>query len=96
MKLSTTIAALLIATASAFTSSAANAATRSSTALNLAVGETAPDFSLKDQNGKIVQRSGIKKPLVVYFYPADKSPVSQGWTIVLQWAIVFTVLLLKK
>ena len=42
-----------------------------STALSLAVGETAPDFALVDQNGKTVTRSSIKKPLVVYFYPAD-------------------------
>ena len=40
----------------------------------MAVGETAPDFSLQDQNGKTVKRSGIKKPLVVYFYPADATP----------------------
>lgn len=46
----------------------------SPTGLLLAVGETAPDFSLKDQNGKIVKRSSFKKPLVVYFYPADATP----------------------
>jgi peroxiredoxin Q/BCP len=46
----------------------------SSSALNLAVGETAPDFSLQDQNGKTIKRSSIKKPLVVYFYPADATP----------------------
>ena len=45
-----------------------------SSSLNLAVGETAPDFSLVDQNGKTVTRSAIKKPLVVYFYPADATP----------------------
>jgi thioredoxin-dependent peroxiredoxin len=45
-----------------------------SSALNLAVGETAPDFTLQDQNGKNVKRSSIKKPLVVYFYPADSTP----------------------
>ena len=45
-----------------------------STALNLAVGEVAPDFTLLDQNGKKVTRSSIKKPLVVYFYPADSTP----------------------
>jgi len=27
-----------------------------------------------DQNGKIVKRSAIKKPLIVYFYPADSTP----------------------
>jgi peroxiredoxin Q/BCP len=45
-----------------------------STVLSLAVGETAPDFALVDQNGKTVTRSSIKKPLVVYFYPADATP----------------------
>eukprot|EP00587_Corethron_hystrix_P013458 CAMPEP_0113308644 /NCGR_PEP_ID=MMETSP0010_2-20120614/7008_1 /TAXON_ID=216773 ORGANISM="Corethron hystrix, Strain 308" /NCGR_SAMPLE_ID=MMETSP0010_2 /ASSEMBLY_ACC=CAM_ASM_000155 /LENGTH=199 /DNA_ID=CAMNT_0000163743 /DNA_START=361 /DNA_END=960 /DNA_ORIENTATION=+ /assembly_acc=CAM_ASM_000155 len=44
------------------------------TSLNLKVGETAPDFKLEDQNGKFVSRSSIKKPLVVYFYPADSTP----------------------
>ncbi|CAB9526988.1 Peroxiredoxin Q, chloroplastic (Fragment) [Seminavis robusta] len=73
MKFTTTIAALLIGSASAFTGSAP-AARSSSTALNLAVGETAPDFALVDQNGKTVKRSQIKKPLVVYFYPADATP----------------------
>merc|ERR1712125_137371 len=33
-----------------------------------------PDFKLTDQNGKLVSRSSIKKPLVVYFYPADSTP----------------------
>ena len=37
-------------------------------------GETAPDFSLIDQNGKTFTRSKNKKPLVVYFYPADSTP----------------------
>ena len=37
-------------------------------------GETAPDFSLVDQNGKTFTRSKNKKPLVVYFYPADSTP----------------------
>lgn len=46
----------------------------SSSQLNLAVGETAPDFALVDQNGKTVVRSKINKPLVVYFYPADATP----------------------
>ena len=44
------------------------------TQLNLAEGETAPDFSLLDQNGKTITRSSIKKPLIVYFYPADSTP----------------------
>lgn len=44
------------------------------TALNLAVGETAPTFALVDQNGKTFDSSKVKKPLVVYFYPADSTP----------------------
>mmetsp|Transcript_30958 Transcript_30958/g.53757 ORF Transcript_30958/g.53757 Transcript_30958/m.53757 type:complete len:196 (+) Transcript_30958:57-644(+) len=47
---------------------------QSNTALNLKVGETAPDFSLVDQNDKTFTRSKNKKPLVVYFYPADATP----------------------
>merc|ERR1712232_64546 len=42
--------------------------------LNLSEGDTAPNFSLTDQNGKTVTRSSFKKPLVVYFYPADSTP----------------------
>jgi peroxiredoxin Q/BCP len=67
----TSILALLLAGANAFAPISAPA---KQTALNLAVGETAPDFSLQDQNGKTVTRSSIKKPLVVYFYPADSTP----------------------
>ena len=68
----TVLISLLAATASAF-APATNSALRN-VQLNLAVGETAPDFSLVDQNGKTVKRSSIKKPLVVYFYPADATP----------------------
>lgn len=63
--------ALLAASADAFVS---KPVAPSSSALNLAVGEAAPDFSLLDQSGKTVKRSSIKKPLVVYFYPADSTP----------------------
>lgn len=45
-----------------------------SSKLSLTVGEVAPDFSLVDQNGKTFTRSTVKKPLVVYFYPADATP----------------------
>ena len=65
------IFALLLSGANAFAPISAPA---KQTQLNLAVGETAPDFALADQNGKTVKRSGIKKPLVVYFYPADSTP----------------------
>ena len=71
MKLALLVSA--IAGAAAFAPASSNARV-SSSALNLAVGETAPDFSLVDQNGKTVKRSSFKKPLVVYFYPADSTP----------------------
>jgi thioredoxin-dependent peroxiredoxin len=67
----TLVLSALIGSASAF---APGAALAKISALNLAVGEVAPDFSLVDQNGKTVKRSSIKKPLVVYFYPADSTP----------------------
>jgi peroxiredoxin Q/BCP len=71
MKLFAVTSSLLVASAAAF---APTSTVGSSSALNLAVGEVAPDFSLVDQNGKTVTRSSIKKPLVVYFYPADATP----------------------
>lgn len=38
-------------------------------------GQAAPDFTLKDQNGKPVSLKKYKgKPVVVYFYPADETP----------------------
>ncbi len=70
--ISTIILAALIGSSSAFAPSASPLT--KSLALNLAVGEAAPDFSLVDQNGKTVTRSTIKKPLVVYFYPSDSTP----------------------
>jgi peroxiredoxin Q/BCP len=73
MKSFAIVSALLVGSAAAFAPTSI-ASSKLSIALNLAVGETAPDFSLTDQNGKIVKRSSIKKPLVVYFYPADATP----------------------
>lgn len=73
MKFTAVVTALFLGSATAFAPSATSSP-RSSSVLNLAVGETAPDFSLVDQNGKTVKRSSIKKPLVVYFYPADATP----------------------
>jgi peroxiredoxin Q/BCP len=75
MKLSVLSLAAAFGSAAAF---APNAAPKAATALNLAVGEIAPEFSLQDQNGKTVTRSSINKPLVVYFYPSDSS---RGCTI---------------
>lgn len=42
----------------------------------LAVGEIAPDFSLKNQDGKTVKLSQFKgkKSVVVFFYPKDETP----------------------
>jgi len=38
-------------------------------------GQAAPDFTLKDQNGKPVSLKKYKgKPVVLYFYPADETP----------------------
>ncbi|CAJ1966479.1 unnamed protein product [Cylindrotheca closterium] len=71
MKLSLLSTVALIGSAAAF---APNSAPKVKTALDLAVGETAPEFSLVDQNGKTVTRSSFKKPLVVYFYPSDSTP----------------------
>eukprot|EP00985_Skeletonema_marinoi_P001066 scaffold433_cov161-Skeletonema_marinoi.AAC.12 len=71
MKTSAIIAAIACTSASAF---APASTARQNTALNLKVGETAPDFALEDQNGKTFKRSAAKKPLVVYFYPADSTP----------------------
>lgn len=72
MKVTAAIISCLFSGALAFAPQNLN--TRTTSQLNLAVGETAPDFSLQDQNGKTVTRSSIKKPLVVYFYPADSTP----------------------
>jgi peroxiredoxin Q/BCP len=72
------LTSLLVGSAAAFAPSNVNVRARpvavTPSALDLAVGETAPDFELVDQNGKAVKRSSFKKPLVVYFYPADSTP----------------------
>ena len=44
-------------------------------AKQLAVGDKAPAFALKDQDGKTVRLSNFKgKPVVVYFYPKADTP----------------------
>ena len=41
----------------------------------LSVGDSVPDFSLKDAEGKTVKKSDLKgKKYVVYFYPKDFTP----------------------
>jgi thioredoxin-dependent peroxiredoxin len=42
----------------------------------LAVGERAPEFALRDQNGKLVKLADYrgKQSVVVYFYPRDDTP----------------------
>ena len=44
-----------------------------------AVGETAPDFTLKDQQGNEVTLSALRgKPVVIVFYPFTFSGVCEG------------------
>jgi peroxiredoxin len=42
----------------------------------IAVGDAAPDFSLSTASGSVVKLSSFKgkKPVVVFFYPADNTP----------------------
>jgi thioredoxin-dependent peroxiredoxin len=38
-------------------------------------GKPAPDFELRDDEGKVVRLSSFRgRPVVVYFYPKDDSP----------------------
>ena len=41
------------------------------------VGDQAPDFSQPDQNGRLVSLADFsgEKALVLFFYPADESPI---------------------
>jgi peroxiredoxin len=52
----------------------------SDVASEIKVGDTAPDFNLKDQDQKDVKLSDYKgkKNVVLCFYPLDWSPVCQG------------------
>ena len=52
----------------------------SDVAAEIKVGDTAPDFNLKDQDQKDVKLSDYrgKKNVVLAFYPLDWSPVCQG------------------
>lgn len=43
--------------------------------MSLAVGNPAPSFEAKDQNGNIIKLSDFKgKKVVLYFYPKDATP----------------------
>lgn len=43
--------------------------------MNLTAGDTAPDFTLSDQDGEDVTLSDLRgNPVVVYFYPKDDTP----------------------
>ena len=46
------------------------------TADNISIGDTAPNFSLQDKNGKSYSLSDYKdkSPVVVYFYPKANTP----------------------
>lgn len=44
--------------------------------MGIGVGDQAPDFTLPDQDGKPVTLSALRgKPVVLYFYPRDETPV---------------------
>lgn len=59
----------------ATTSNGATATGASTAAGELAVGKPAPDFAVKDQDGKELKLSALKgKPVVLYFYPKDETP----------------------
>lgn len=43
--------------------------------MRLKIGDKAPDFSGKDQNGKTIQLSDYSgKKIAIYFYPKDNTP----------------------
>lgn len=67
----------VVGSASAFVSSKPMTRTLSSTINMLAVGDVAPDFELKNSKGKAFKLSALKgkKNAVVFFYPADNTPV---------------------
>jgi len=43
--------------------------------MTLQIGDTAPDFEVKNQHGELVKLSGFRgKKVVLYFYPKDDTP----------------------
>lgn len=65
-----------MASVSAFMAPTAIVRTGINSLTMVSVGEMAPDFELKNANGKTFKLSAFKgkKPVVVFFYPADNSP----------------------
>src|SRR5262245_44798369 len=46
-----------------------------SSAIALTPGTQAPEFSVKNQNEKVIKLSELKgKPVIMYFYPKDDTP----------------------
>ena len=46
----------------------------------LAEGDQAPDFALKDSDGKLVKKTDLKgKRYVMYFYPKDFNTLFSGY-----------------
>lgn len=44
--------------------------------MKLQIGELLPEFSLADQNGQVISiKDFIGRPLVIFFYPKDDTPV---------------------
>ena len=62
----------------------------SDVAAEIKVGDTAPDFTLKDQDQKDVKLSDFrgKSNVVLAFYPLDWSPVCQGCLLYTSWPAV--------
>lgn len=59
----------------AFTQKEENKQNNKSDMANLKVGEPAPDFTAKNQDGKEIKLSSFKgKKVILYFYPKDDTP----------------------
>lgn len=67
MRYLTLITFLLLAAAGSFGQKESKMKPRPATD-PIKAGETAPDFSLMDENGKAVSLSKIKRPVVLVFY----------------------------
>jgi len=51
----------------------------------LVVGDKAPAFKLKNQDGELISLSDLKeKPVVLYFYPKDDTPAAQKKPVTLE------------